>query len=198
MQRVKVKNLFKHKIPFYSLTEEYIIKFNTKSILLNIAYKTNTIKHPIELGINNLKDLLDKVNPFIYYLASKYQNIIEWDYEYRIFFDIVVVFPEEEYGISLSNHRLSEYFNDLSIDNTKQNLYEFIKEDIEELISTPFHITIWVSAEYMNRLYEDEDDEDEDDEDEEDESEDESEDEPEEEDEEEKEPIKLKKNNYIR
>ena len=57
MQREEVKNLFKHKIPFYSLREEYINRngFNTNS-RLSIVYKTNTIKHPLELGISNFKD----------------------------------------------------------------------------------------------------------------------------------------------
>ena len=87
MQREGVKNLFKHKIPFYSLREENINRYQfSTSSGLNIVYKTNTIKHPLELGINNFKDLMDKVNPFIYYLASKYQNVIEWNYEYGFFF----------------------------------------------------------------------------------------------------------------
>ena len=172
MQREEVKNLFKHKIPFYSLREENIniYEFSTKS-QLNIVYKTNTIKHPIELGISNFKDLMDKVNPFIYYLASKYQNVIEWNYEYRIFFDVIVAFPKEEYELILKDYRLSKYPNDLSIDITEQNLYDFSKEDIEKLINTPFHIIIDVYAEYINRFYEEE---------------------VEEEDEEEVEPIKLK------
>ena len=179
MQREKVKNLFKHKIPFYPLGKERIDRFDTDTIL-NIVYKTNTIKHSIELGINNFEDLMDKVNPFIYYLASKYQNVIEWDYHYGIVFDIFVVFPEEKCKLILPLYVIIKHPNDLSIDITEQNLCDFTKEDIEELISTPFHVTIWVSAGYTNRLYEDEEDE----------SEDESEDE--QEDEEEKEPIELK------
>ena len=156
MQREEVKNLFKHKIPFYSLREENInrYEFSTNS-RLHIVYKTNTIKHPIELGISNFKDLMDKVNPFIYYLASKYQNVIEWNYEYRIFFD-VVAFPEKEYEVILNDYRLSKYPNDLSIDITEQNLYDFSEEGIEKLISTPFHIIISVYAEYINRFYEEE------------------------------------------
>ena len=163
MQREEVKNLFKHKIPFYSLKKECIkrYEFSTISGGLNIVYKTNTIKHPIELGISNFKDLMDKVNPFIYYLASKYQNVIEWNYEYEIFFDVGVAFPGEKYEAILIDYRLSKYHNDLSIDITEQNLYDFTEEDIEKLISTPFHIIISVYAEYNNRFYEDEDDEEE-------------------------------------
>ena len=119
---------------------------------------------------------MDKVNPFIYYLASKYQNVIEWNYEYGIFFDVILAFPKKEYELILKDYRLSKYPNDLSINITEQNLYDFSKEDIEKLISTPFHIIISVYAEYINRFYEDEDDEEE----------------VEEEDEEEVEPIELK------
>ena len=157
MQREEVKNLFKHKIPFYSLREENIniYQFSTKSCL-NIVYKTNTIKHPIELGISNFKDLMDKVNPFIYYLASKYQNVIEWNYEYGIFFDVILAFHKKEYELILKDYRLSKYPNDLSINITDQNLYDFSKEDIEKLINTPFHIIIDVYAEYINRFYEEE------------------------------------------
>ena len=126
---------------------------------LNIVYKTNTIKHPLELGINNFKDLMDKVNPFIYYLASKYQNVIEWNYKYEIFFDVIVAFPEEEYEVILNDYTLSKYPNDLSIDITEQNLHDFSEEGIEKLISTPFHIIISVYVEYINRFYENEDDE---------------------------------------
>ena len=160
MQREEVKNLFKHKIPFYSLREENIniYEFNTKSCL-KIVYKTNTIKHPIELGISNFKDLMDKVNPFIYYLASKYQNVIEWNYEYGIFFDVILAFPKKEYELILKDYKLSKYPNDLSIDITEQNLYDFSKEDIEKLINTPFHVIIDVYAEYINRFYEEEDEE---------------------------------------
>ena len=157
MQREEVKNLFKHKIPFYSLREENIniYEFSARS-RLNIVYKTNTIKHPIKLGISNFKDLIDKVNPFIYYLASKYQNVIEWNYEYGIFFDVIVAFPKEEYELILKDYILSKYPNDLSIDITEQNLNNFSKKDIEKLINTPFHIIIDVYAEYTNRFYEEE------------------------------------------
>ena len=157
MQREEVKNLFKHKIPFYSLREENIniYEFIARS-RLNIVYKTNTIKHPIKLGISNFKDLIDKVNPFIYYLASKYQNVIEWNYEYGFFFDVIVAFPKEEYELILKDYRLSKYPNDLSIDITEQNLNNFSKKDIEKLINTPFHIIIDVYAEYTNRFYEEE------------------------------------------
>ena len=161
MQREEVKNLFKHKFPFYSLRKECINRYGFRNSELNIDYKTNTINHPIELGINNYKDLMDKVNPFIYYLASKYQNLIEWNYEYEIFFDVDVVFPGEEYELILTNYRLNKYHNDLSIDITEQNLHDFTEEDIEKLISTPFHIIISVYAAYINRFYEDEDDEEE-------------------------------------
>ena len=185
MQKKKVKNLFKNKIPFYSLRKECInrYEFSTNSTL-NIVYKTNTIEDPIELGISNFEDLMDKVNPFIYYLASKYQNVIEWNYEYKIFFDVIIAFPREEYKKILTDYILNKYHNELSIDITEQEdfLHDCTEEDIKELICTSFHIIISVRAEYINRLYEDEEDE----------SEDESEDEPEEEDEEEKEPIKLK------
>ena len=174
MQREEVKNLFKHKIPFYSIGEEYINRngFST-NFGLNIVYKTNTIKHPLELGISNFKDLMDKVNPFIYYLASKYQNVIEWNYDYGIFFDVVVAFPKREYEVILNDYKLSKYPNDLSIDITEQNLYDYSEEGIEKLISTPFNIIISVYAEYINRFYENEE-------------------EVEEEDEEEVEPIELK------
>ena len=85
------EKLFKNNIPFYSSRNEYISEYNfTTDTTLNISYKTNTIHQPI-------KDLMYKINPFIYYLASKYQNIKQWSQEYEIRFDIGVAFSIEEY-----------------------------------------------------------------------------------------------------
>ena len=87
------EKVFKNNIPLYSLTNEYLCEYNFgTAITLGISYKTNTIYQPIKLGISNYKDLIDKVNPFIYYLASKYQNAREWFYEYEIKVDVAVAF----------------------------------------------------------------------------------------------------------
>ena len=147
-----MKNFFKNNRPFYSLRNEYISEYNfTKDATLNISYKTNTIHQPIKLRISNYKDLMDKINPFIYYIASKYQNIKEWSQEYEIRFDVGVTFSIEEYVCVLSDYKLSTQYDD-TIDITEQELDDYTEEDIEKFISVPFHIIIDVHADYISGI----------------------------------------------
>ena len=95
---------------------------------------------------------MDKVNPFIYYLASKYQNVRTWFNEYEIKFDVAVALSEEEHTPILCDYKLSTYLNDTPLDITEQELDDYTEEDIEKLISVPFHILIDVYAEYFDRF----------------------------------------------
>ena len=80
------EELFKNKIPFYSIMDELITNYFHKIYdtgydtgnVLYASYRTNSIHEPIKLGISNYKDLMVKVNPLLYYLASKYKDMEEW------------------------------------------------------------------------------------------------------------------------
>ena len=147
------EKLFKNSIPFYRTGNEYITEYNFGTdATLSTSFKTNKIYQPIKLGISNYKDLMDKVNPFIYYLASEYQNVRNWDHKYEIKFDVVIAFPEEEYTPILCDYKLSTFLNDTSLDITEQELDDYTEEGIEKLVSVPFHIIIDVYAEYTTRI----------------------------------------------
>ena len=94
---------------------------------------------------------MDKVNPFIYYLTSKYKNIVEWDQEYEITFNVGIGFSEEDYFHVLNDYKIHMLYHDTTINFTNQELENYTSEDVEKLAQGPFCILITVHAEYINR-----------------------------------------------
>ena len=77
------KNL-KHNI-FFTPFEEHVTNFIcTRNFYISIVCKSNTIYDVKSLGIKNFKDLMDKIEPFLFFLASKYQTKKE-NYYYEAF-----------------------------------------------------------------------------------------------------------------
>ena len=73
------KNLFKHKIQFHSQREDlsFFPKINNDAAL-TATYSSELIDNPEEKGIKNYGDIVNGIEPYLYYLASKYQNFMEW------------------------------------------------------------------------------------------------------------------------
>ena len=69
----KIENLFKHKIFFTQPREDRDYRFDGKVRYTNI-YKSNLIYNYKKIGFRDIDDLLTKIKPFLYYLASKDVN----------------------------------------------------------------------------------------------------------------------------
>ena len=151
------KNLFKHNISF-TQGNEFVSEYTfNNSSLLNTVYYSETIYNPIEKGIKYYKDLMDKIEPFLYYLGSKYQNIREWD-EHNIRFMVDIYHDDVEGHTSLFDniYKLISYLDDKYL----ELLEKWRNEDIEnQVIEGPFGITVSVYEEYINRIEEEYDEE---------------------------------------
>ena len=82
---LKMENLFKHNIFFTPGNEDRTSCISNDNFSINVVYET---KEMILRGDNNIKypkDLLDRIDPFLYYLASKYQKYKE-NNQYEAFF----------------------------------------------------------------------------------------------------------------
>ena len=83
---VNIEKILKHNI-FFTPFKEHVTNFiNTRNFDISTVYKSNKIYDVKSLGIKNFKDLMDKMEPFLYYLASKYQKKKENNYYYNAFF----------------------------------------------------------------------------------------------------------------
>ena len=95
---------------------------------------------------------MDKVNPFIYYLASKYQNFRERKQKYEIKFDVEALSYWGRDVCVLSDYKLRTYPNKTEINITKQELDDYTEEDIKTLINNPFYRRIALKACYYTRV----------------------------------------------
>ena len=68
-----IQNLFKHNIFFTSVNEDRISFVSNDNFSISVVYISKNIMWR-EKNINQLGDLLDQIDPFLYYLASKYQK----------------------------------------------------------------------------------------------------------------------------
>ena len=59
----------------------------------------------------------------------------------------------------LSDYKLSTQYDDTTVDITEQELDDYTDEDIEKLISVPFHIIIDVHADYISGINNNDDEE---------------------------------------
>ena len=66
-----IENLFKHNIFFTPVNEDRTSFISNDNFSINVAYISKNIMLE-KLNINQLEDLLDQIDPFLYYLASKY------------------------------------------------------------------------------------------------------------------------------
>ena len=68
-----IENAFKNQVYFNSISEEFDI-FNN-FIPKFLKYKTMLIRDPQYIGIDDIGDVSDKVEPFVVYLVSNYTTI---------------------------------------------------------------------------------------------------------------------------
>ena len=92
-----IEKILKHNICFTSSEENVSTFISTRNFDISIVYKSNTIYDVKSLGIKNFKDLMDKIEPFLYYLAGKYQTKKE-NYCYEAFLNVDLAFPGEDFS----------------------------------------------------------------------------------------------------
>ena len=68
-----IENALKNQVYFKSISEEFDICNNFLSKFLK--YKTMLIRDPQYIGIDNIGDVWDKVEPFLVYLVSNNTTI---------------------------------------------------------------------------------------------------------------------------
>ena len=78
---VNIVKILKHNICFTPFKEHVTYYINIRNFSISIVYKSNTIYDIKSLGIRDVNDLVNKIEPFSYYLASKYQKRKENNYE---------------------------------------------------------------------------------------------------------------------
>ena len=66
-----IENLFKHNIFFSPVNEDRTSYISNDNFSINVAYISKNITLE-KLNIRHVEDLLDQIDPFLYYLASKY------------------------------------------------------------------------------------------------------------------------------
>ena len=139
--------MFKHNISFGEDLEcVRTYNFTDKSVL-DVVYRSKTIHNSTKKGIKNYKDITDKVEPFVYYLASKYLKRRELSYEYEIRFEIGISSSEhryqllmDEYYLSLTeNYKLKSYMGNKNIE-----IVEKVVKYFDGLLTIPFEIVIKV------------------------------------------------------
>ena len=146
------KKLFKNNVPFHLHSKEYFGEHKTcEATAIWASYETNMIHEPIKLGISNYKDLMNKVKPLIYYIASKYQNTRKWTKKYEISFLVTVFYSNNNHVIVLGDYKLSTYPTETAINITEQKIFYFLEN--EKLINDPFYISVMTHADYFTNLY---------------------------------------------
>ena len=71
-----IENLFKHNIFFTPVNEDRTSFVSNDNFSISVAYISKNIILE-KLNIRHVEDLLDRIDPFLYYLASKYQEYKE-------------------------------------------------------------------------------------------------------------------------
>ena len=96
-----------------------------------------------------------KINPFYYYLFSKYRNKIPWHHSYKITFEVTLSFDTGKFYTLLNKYKMFElrepFFRELEVEQNDQHLYldeDITEEDFNNFINDPFQIVIEVNASY--------------------------------------------------
>ena len=87
-----MENLFKHIIFFTSFINKHITDYiSISNFTINVVYVSNTMYNVKKLGIRDVDGLIDKIDPFLYYLASKYQEKNKENNSYDAFFRVFLL-----------------------------------------------------------------------------------------------------------
>ena len=98
---IKLENLFKHNIFFTPVNEDRTYFISNDNFSISVAYVTKKIMLRKQ-NINQLEDLLDQIDHFLYYLASKYQKYKE-NNQYEAFFQVDFSFGDPNTNYIYSN-----------------------------------------------------------------------------------------------
>ena len=152
-----IENLFKHNICFTPVNEDRTSYISNGNFSISVAYISKNIMLK-KLNINQPEDLLDRIDPFLYYLASKYQKYKE-NNQYEAFFQV-----DFSFGYPNKNHVYSivKKFTacecvdgDISVlDKSIENTRTFYSP--HSIIVEPFQIRIFLRADYYNEEVEEE------------------------------------------
>ena len=96
-----IENLFKHNIFFTPVNEDRTSFISKDNFSISAAYISKNIMLE-KLNIRHVEDLLDQIDPFLYYLASKYQKYKE-NNQYEAFFQVDFSFGDPNKNHTYSN-----------------------------------------------------------------------------------------------
>ena len=160
---VNIENFLKYNI-FFTYQREDVSHYGRCFTITGI-YKSNTIYNIESLGITNSNDLANKIEPFIYYLASKYLKRRENNYNYLVSLDLGLFFVDESSDNENKYIRVNRFYMDI---HARQNYHLWLyleRKEInninENLLTKPFEIHIDVGCEYSPEDPETEEEEDE-------------------------------------
>ena len=152
-----LENLFKHTIFFTPLNEDRIFYISNDNFSINAAYVTKKIILRKQ-NINQLEDLLDQIDHFLYYLASKYQKYKE-NNQYEAFFQVDFSFGDPNTNYTYSN--IKKFTARECVDGGISVLYKS-SENTRTFFSSHsitgelFQIHIFLRADYYNEEVEEE------------------------------------------
>ena len=104
--------MFKHKIQIHRQSEN-LTRFPNidDDAILYISYRSELIDNPEEKGIKNYGDITNGIEPYLYYLASKYQNFTEWNRNY-IRFSVYVYRDEVSVPLYDNQYKITSLASD--------------------------------------------------------------------------------------
>ena len=165
-----MENLFKHNIFFTPFNEHFTDYISISNFTINVIYVSNTIYNVKKLGIRDVDGLIDKIGPFLYYLASKYQEKNKENNFYDAFFSMSVSFDISNSFVIVNHFAVLERVNkDIFLENSFKVTQ--ICPALNGIFSKPFQISISLRVDIYQEIeimefqeYETDEDKDEDEE----------------------------------
>ena len=152
-----IENLIEHNIFFTPVNEDRTSYISNDNFSINVAYISKEIMLRKQNN-NQLEDLFNRIDPFLYYLASKYQKYKE-NNQYEAFFQV-----DFSFGDPNTNHTYSKVKKitacecvdgDISVlDKSIENTRTFFSP--HSIIGELFQIRIFLRADYYKEEVEEE------------------------------------------
>ena len=152
---VNIENLFKHNIFFTPFDEHIADYISIRDFTINVVYVSNKIYNDKKLGIRDVDGLIDKIDLFFYYLASKYQEKNEGSNYNDAFFSVCVSFGDfsniSNSFVIVNNFAVSKRVNkDIFLE--KSNKGTQICPELNDIYSKPFQISISLRVDFYQEI----------------------------------------------
>ena len=153
-----IENLIKHNIFFTPVNEDRTSYISNDNFSINVEYVPKEIILRGDKNIKYPKELLDRIDPFLYYLASKYQKYTE-NNQYEAFFQVDFIFGDSNdtnYTYYVKKFTARECVDgDISaLDKSSENRITFFSS--HSIIGGIFRIRIFLRVDYYKEEVEEE------------------------------------------